>query len=83
MTSEGLLANRKGEKNIINISQGKRREWWTSSNSFLPRDLLRPAFLVLHLIHCPHCPLHVLHAHKALVQAEVVAHGILRVRGAR
>lgn len=48
---------------------------------FSPRDLLRPALLVLHLVHRPHRPLHVLHTHEALVEAEVVAHGVLRDRG--
>lgn len=51
--------------------------WIYESAEHLPRDLLRPAFLVLHLIYCPHCPLHILHAHKALVQTEVVADSIL------
>lgn len=54
----------------------------------VPCDLLRPAFLVLHLVYRPHRPLHVLHAHKALVQAEVVADSVLQrddtqVRGMR
>lgn len=64
--------------------------WIYESAEHLPRDLLRPAFLVLHLIYCPHCPLHILHAHKALVQTEVVADSILeaernnaQVRGMR
>lgn len=46
----------------------------------IPRHLWRPPFLILALIHGPHGALNVLHAHEALVQAEVVPHGILGVR---
>lgn len=47
----------------------------------VPRHLWRPPLLILALVHGPHSALDVLHAHKALVQAEVVPHGILGVWG--
>lgn len=46
----------------------------------VPCDPLGPPPLVLHLIHRPHCTFHVLHAHKTLVQAQVVAHRVLKQR---
>lgn len=46
----------------------------------VPCDPLGSPPLVLHLIHCPHRPFHVLHAHKTLVQAQVVAHRVLMPR---
>lgn len=46
-----------------------------------PRHLWRSSFLVLPLVHSPHGTLDVLHAHEALVQAEVVSHCILGVQG--
>lgn len=42
-----------------------------------PRHLWRSPLLILPLIHSPHGAFDVLHTHKALVQAEVVPHGIL------
>ena len=38
---------------------------------------LRAATVVLHLVHRPHSTLYVLHAHKALMQGEVVSHSVL------
>lgn len=41
------------------------------------RGALRAALVELHLVHRPHRALHVLHAHEALVQREVVTHRVL------
>lgn len=43
------------------------------------RGALRPALVELHLVHRPHRALHVLHAHEALVQRQVVADRVLFV----
>lgn len=43
-----------------------------------PCHLWWPSLLVLVLIHGPHGALDVLHAHEALVQAQVVADGVLQ-----
>lgn len=46
-----------------------------------PGHLWRSPLLILPLVHGPHGALDVLHAHEALVQAEVVAHGVLGAQG--
>lgn len=46
----------------------------------IPRHLWRSPLLVLPLVHSPHGTLDILHTHEALVQAEVVPHGVLGVQ---
>lgn len=46
----------------------------------VPCHLWRSPLLILPLVHSPHGTFDVLHADEALVQAEVVAHGILWVQ---
>lgn len=41
------------------------------------RGALRAALVELHLVHRPHGALHVLHAHEALVERQVVSHRVL------
>lgn len=48
-----------------------------SARAHIPCHLWRSPFLIFPLIHSPHGPLDVLHTDETLVQAEVVAHGIL------
>lgn len=45
--------------------------------SIVPCDLLGSPPLVLHLVHRPHGAFHILHTHKTLVQAQVVAYCVL------
>lgn len=47
----------------------------------VPRHLWRSPLLIFPLVHGPHGALDVLHTHEALVQAEVVPHGVLGVQG--
>lgn len=51
--------------------------YWCSSCWLVPGDPLGSPPLVLHLVHRPHGAFHVLHAHKTLVQAQVVTHRVL------
>ena len=41
---------------------------------------LRPPPVELDLVHCPHGALHVLHPHEALVEREIVANCVLKIR---
>lgn len=42
-------------------------------------DLERAAFTVLEVVDRPHRAFHVLHPHKALVQAQIVSHRVLKI----
>lgn len=46
----------------------------------IPCHLWWPPLLILAFVHSPHSALDVLHAHEALVQAEVVPHSVLGVQ---
>ena len=59
------------------LQEGERHTGGGGGRCGVPCDLLRPAFLILDLVHRPDCSFHVLHTHKTLVQAEVVANCIL------
>ena len=51
--------------------------------STVPCDLLGSPPLVFRLVHRPHGAFNILHAHKTLVQAQVVAHCVLIQRQIR
>lgn len=52
-----------------------RKEWF-----HLPSDFLRSSLLKLQFVHSPNSSFHILHSHKALVEAEVMPYCILQAK---
>lgn len=46
----------------------------------VPSDLLRPSLLKFQFIYSPDSSFHILHSHKALVEAEVMPYCILQAK---